>query len=415
MIPPDDFRRLAIKLGDDFDADLFLSGGGFASDRMSYLGIAPERELLITPDLSAEPLKDFAYSDELPTFGFLSYPDRSPSHRADTFPAGHMRKYGAILGYNEETHELVISTRDSDLQRDLRSAVAVAPPSLSSMAGPTPMFGDLRHSLDRDEYIERVKAVLEYIQRGDIYQMCLSIAFELSFENFPDVDFYNDLFQQYPAPFYVWYKTDPYQIISTSPERFLQVRDGQVRSQPIKGTRELDSDPDDAIRHLLASPKEDAELSMIVDLIRNDISKSCEYGSVRVRNHKSVMTVDNLLQMYSTVEGRLRDENCCLDLLMAAFPGGSVTGCPKKRAMELIDELEPHSRDIYCGSFFILWGPRDMDSSIAIRTGYFDRALHLFRFYAGSGIVVDSDPASEYDETMAKARKFLRAAAYHRS
>ncbi len=146
---------------------------------------------------------------------------------------------------------------------------------------------------------------------------------------------------------------------------------------------------------------------MIVDLIRNDLSANCEYGSVRVDNHKSVFAVDRLLQMYSDVTGRLRPDRDCLDLFFDAFPGGSVTGCPKKRSMEIIDVLEPHPRDVYCGSILIVRDEKNMDSSVAIRTAVYDTDDARLDVWSGSGIVVDSDPASEYQETMAKAEKFL--------
>ena len=135
---------------------------------------------------------------------------------------------------------------------------------------------------------------------------------------------------------------------------------------------------------------------------------ACEFGSVRVENHKSVFRVDNLLQMHSHVTGRLKPGSTVLDLLLDAFPPGSVTGCPKKRSCEIIDSLEPHSRDVYCGTLLAIYGRRDMDSSVAIRTGFLDTGAGFFHFYAGSGIVTDSSPSCEYAETLAKADKFLQ-------
>jgi para-aminobenzoate synthetase component 1 len=187
------------------------------------------------------------------------------------------------------------------------------------------------------------------------------------------------------------------------------VNNREVLSQPIKGTLRFDRYDDSMRRRLTESPKESAELSMIVDMVRNDISLNCEYGSVRVSDHKSTFLVDNLIQMYSNVHGRLKSDRTCLGLLLDAFPGASVTGCPKKKSLELIEELEPHSRDVYCGSFFLVDQAGNMDSSIAIRTGYYDTESKDFRFFAGSGIVIGSHPEKEYLETVAKGEKFLRA------
>ena len=197
-------------------------------------------------------------------------------------------------------------------------------------------------------------------------------------------------------------------VVSTSPERFLRVRDGEVLSQPIKGTRAFDTFRQQVMDELTTSPKEDAELSMIVDLVRNDISAHCEYGSVKVFGHKSAFVVDNLVRMYSNVAGRLKPGSDVVDLLLDAFPPGSVTGCPKKRTLEIIDRLEPHARGVYCGSMVALFDPHNMDSSVAIRTGCLDTSSGFFHFYAGSGIVIDSLPRAEYAETLAKAGKFFQ-------
>ncbi|MDH4157807.1 MAG: chorismate-binding protein, partial [candidate division Zixibacteria bacterium] len=218
------------------------------------------------------------------------------------------------------------------------------------------------------------------------------------------------LWRRKPASFYSFFHSGPYRVISTSPERFLQVRDGQVLSQPIKGTLRFEHFDDALARKLTTSTKEDSELSMIVDLIRNDISYNCRYGSVRVENHKSTFVVDNLLQMYSNVTGILKPDRTCVDLLLDAFPGGSVTGCPKRMSMQLIDQLEPHTRDIYCGSLFVLRDRLNMDSSVAIRTGFLDTDSGELNIYGGSGIVIDSDPEAEYLETLAKAEKFIQLA-----
>lgn len=190
------------------------------------------------------------------------------------------------------------------------------------------LSGRLRQSLDQEAYVRGVERVLEHIRDGDTYQLNLSTRFDadLSGTAFDPLSFFMHMWKQHPAPFYAWLSHGPKRIISTSPERFLCVRDGQVLSQPIKGTLEFETCTEGMEEALTASPKESAELSMIVDLIRNDIATRCEYGSVQVSTHKATFTVDRLIQMYSDVRGTLRAGSTCLDLLLDAFPGGSVTG-----------------------------------------------------------------------------------------
>jgi para-aminobenzoate synthetase component 1 len=265
--------------------------------------------------------------------------------------------------------------------------------------------------MDAWAYRQAVRRAVEHILDGDVYQLNLSIRFETPWpEGLCAADLFARLMGERPAMFYALYHDAPYTILSTSPERFQRVRAGRVLSQPIKGTRLSGKDRARSAQELIRSPKEDAELSMIVDLIRNDISPFCRYGSVSVSGHKSVFEVDGLLQMYSGVEGALRPDLTCLDLLLGALPPGSVTGCPKRRAAELIASLEPHCREAYCGAIAAVHGPRDMDSSVAIRTGVLDSTRGVFSFHAGSGIVVDSAPELEYEETLAKAEKFLALA-----
>lgn len=270
----------------------------------------------------------------------------------------------------------------------------IAPPVLTS-------------SISAAGYTAGVADVLEYIRDGHTYQLNYSIRYTLEDVQLDIPALFYALYEKWPAKFYAYFVTGSYEILSTSPELFLRVNDGHVLTQPIKGTLAFEEYSPELHKQVTDSPKESAELSMIVDLMRNDISSCCKYASVRVENHKSIFVVDKLLQMYSDVHGELRADRDCIDLLWETLPGGSVTGCPKKRSLEVIDTLEPHSRDVYCGSFVVIDGPRDMESSIAIRTGYQDLQEDKFHFFAGSGIVVDSEPEKEYKETVAKAGKFF--------
>ena len=264
-------------------------------------------------------------------------------------------------------------------------------------------------AFSRDEYLSAVEAIREYIVEGDVYQVNMSQRFQTSNTSDP-FDCFAAMLAENPAPFFAYLNAGDHQIVSTSPERFIELRNGTVETRPIKGTRPRGATPaeDDGLRaELRASTKEDAELSMIVDLLRNDIGKVCRPGSVRVREHKRLETYQNVHHLVSTVTGELDPGMDAVDLLEATFPGGSITGCPKIRAMEVIDELEPVRRHIYTGSIGYLGFGGAMDLSIAIRTATFTGGTAVFS--VGGGIVHDSDPASEYDETLHKGRTLMNA------
>lgn len=259
----------------------------------------------------------------------------------------------------------------------------------------------------RAEYLSAVEAIKRYIVEGDVYQVNMSQRFQAPFAGDP-FDCFATMYAANPAPFFAYINAGDHQIVSTSPERFIQLRNGSVETRPIKGTRPRGKTPaeDEALRkELQESKKEDAELSMIVDLLRNDIGKVCRAGTVRVLEHKRLEAYQNVYHQVSIVRGELDPGLDAVDLLRATFPGGSITGCPKIRAMEVIDELEPVRRHIYTGSIGYIGFDGTMDLSIAIRTATFtgDKAV----FSVGGGIVFDSDPASEFEETLHKGRTLM--------
>jgi para-aminobenzoate synthetase component 1 len=268
--------------------------------------------------------------------------------------------------------------------------------------------GSSRSCFSQAEYVRAVEAVKEYIKDGHVYQVNLSQRFSLDFSGSP-FSYFCKLFAINPAPFFSFINAGDHQVVSTSPERFLSVAGKTVETRPIKGTRPRgqSGDEDSAkARELLDSRKDDAELSMIVDLLRNDLGKVCQAGSVYVREHKRLEGYSNVFHLLSLIEGRLKQGIDQVDLLRAAFPGGSITGCPKIRAMEIIDELEPVKRHVYTGSIGYLGFDGSMDLSIAIRTAVIRSGrLH---FSVGGGIVFDSDPYEEYDETLHKGKSLIR-------
>ncbi len=261
----------------------------------------------------------------------------------------------------------------------------------------------------RDRYLAAVARAKEYILAGDICQANLSQRFHARvFE--PPFRIYGRLREASPAPYAAYLELGRRAVLSASPEQFLELRGRALTTRPVKGTRRRgrDDDEDERLRQeLWSSPKDDAELAMIVDLERNDLGRVCEYGSVKVGQPKVLESHPTVHHLVASVEGRLRKGLGPVDVLKAAFPGGSVTGAPKIRAMEIIDELEPTRRAFYTGAIGHIGFDGSMNLSIAIRTILADGPD--FTFQAGGAIVADSDPLSEYEETLAKAAAMARA------
>lgn len=280
-----------------------------------------------------------------------------------------------------------------------------SPPARDAQA----RVGSIRSGLSRNEYIEAVEAIRDYIVRGHVYQVNMSQRFETEFSG-DAFALFSHLYKANPAPFFAFIQAGDHQIVSTSPERFIQLSGKAVETRPIKGTRPRGQTPeqDQALRHELeTSFKDDAELSMIVDLLRNDIGKACAAGSVHVIEHKRVEAYENVYHLVSVVRGELDEGQNAVDLIRATFPGGSITGCPKIRSMEIIDELEPVRRHIYTGSIGYLGFSGTMDLSIAIRTATLAGGRLVFS--VGGGCVFDSDPSDEFDETLHKGRTLMNA------
>jgi para-aminobenzoate synthetase component 1 len=269
---------------------------------------------------------------------------------------------------------------------------------------------DLRSSFTHGAYLDAVARVREYILAGDIFQANLSQRFDAPLREGAWA-FYRRLRTRNAAPFAAFLDLPDAAVLSASPERFLSVDvEGHVETRPIKGTRPrgLGPEHDAALgQALVESDKDRAENLMIVDLMRNDLSRVCAAGTVRVPELFAIERYATVHHLVSTVVGRLARSTDALDLLRAAFPGGSITGAPKLRAMEIIAELEPSQRGVYCGAIGYWSVTGALDTNIAIRTTVV-RDGHLY-FNAGGGIVADSDPEQEYLETLDKARGIIDA------
>ena len=269
----------------------------------------------------------------------------------------------------------------------------------------------IRSNFPRANYEDAVQQVIDYIYAGDIFQANISQRFraELSPED-TAFDLYQRLRYINPAPFAAYLNLGEVVIASASPERFLLLRGNRVETRPIKGTRPRGDTPasDHALANeLLGSEKDRAENVMIVDLMRNDLSRICRDHSVKTPEICILESYATVHHLVSTVEGRLNPGATAVDLLRATIPGGSITGAPKIRAMEVIAELEPTWRGPYCGNVGYISFTGDMDTSIIIRT--YAIKGNIVTFQAGGGIVADSDPAAEYDETIDKAQALMNA------
>jgi para-aminobenzoate synthetase component 1 len=275
----------------------------------------------------------------------------------------------------------------------------------------TVMPVELAADFTRAEYIETVERVIEYIAAGDIFQANLAQRFSGPCAS-DGLALYSRLRAVNPAPFAAYLRYPDLEIISSSPERFLLVEGDRVTTRPIKGTRpRREGDPVFNRRmkeELRRSAKDHAELTMIVDLERNDLGRVCSYGTVRVDEHAIIETYPTVFHLVSTVAGELyRDEHDEFSLIRATFPGGSITGAPKIRAMEIIEELEPHARNVYTGAIGYISFHGRMDLNIAIRTMVRKDGSVYAHF--GGGIVADSDPVLEYEETLHKGRALFEA------
>ena len=326
---------------------------------------------------------------------------RAAGRLGNVIPSGARDLAGAFPG---PAREIPRSARDDTAplpRRPAAPAYAITPTDAAVAIG-------LRSTFTHRGYLDAVAKVREYIVAGDIFQANLSQRLQAPLRE-PPFELYRRLRRRNPAPFAAYLGFDDVTVLSASPERFLRLdHDRQVETRPIKGTRPRGLVPmhDAALGRALAeSEKDRAENVMIVDLLRNDLSRVCRPGTVRVPELFALEQHPTVHHLVSTVLGELEPGADAVDLVRAAFPGGSITGAPKVRAMEIIAELEPTRRGVYCGSIGYISATGAMDTSIVIRTFVADGGALYFQ--AGGGIVADSDPELEYRETLDKARGLI--------
>jgi para-aminobenzoate synthetase component 1 len=314
-------------------------------------------------------------------------------------------EWAVIVDHREQKSYLAGHLGDEEKWQSLIEQFSVLPEEQSHQA--FKVVSGISSNMDKDGYTRAFNKIKNYLKEGDCYQVNLSQRFAADCEGDPWTA-YRALRELNAAPFSCYLNLPEVQILSSSPERFLRLTNGIVETKPIKGTRpRKQDDAEDRLQmKILENSKKDrAENLMIVDLLRNDISKTCKKGSVKVPKIFAVETYATVHHLVSTVTGVLADNRHALDLLKHCFPGGSITGAPKIRAMEVIEELEPNRRGIYCGAIGYIGFDGNMDSNIAIRT--LVHSAGKIRFWAGGGIVNDSVVEDEYQECFDKAAALL--------
>lgn len=343
------------------------------------------------------------------TYDFGSRLERLPTNAAQDLQLPHAQlglyAWALINDHHSQTTHLVFHPKLPDAQRIqlIERFESVWSPAHTSFC----LGSRFKADLERAEYQDAIARIQQYIQAGDCYQVNFAHRFRAPCNGDP-WQAYQALRAACPTPYSGYISVKGGAILSLSPERFLRLTEGVVDTRPIKGTRPRRLDPEADRREaqtLLNSDKDRAENLMIVDLLRNDLGRSCEIGTVRVPELFSLESYPNVHHLVSGVSGTLAADKDALDLLAGSFPGGSITGAPKIRAMQVIDELEPSQRSIYCGSLLYLDVRGEMDSSITIRTLLVQNDQVVC--WGGGGIVADSDWQAEYQETLDKVKVLM--------
>jgi anthranilate synthase component I len=333
---------------------------------------------------------------------------RLPSAPGDIPVAVALRCAAAVLR-DHATGECVVVAETSHanlldvIAADIQAAALL--PTLPAWQSPATIEED-----EAQHYTDGVQRVLEYLAAGDVFQVNLSRSWRARFDGALDpAALFQRLRENNPAPFAGVFAQPDWAVVSSSPERLVSVRGDLVETRPIAGTRARFSGDDDAerIRELVGHPKERAEHVMLIDLERNDLGRVCTPGSVEVDELMTVESYAHVHHIVSNVRGRLRADIAPGEVIRAVFPGGTITGCPKVRCMQIIAELEGEGRSAYTGAMGWLNRDGDLDLNILIRSA--EVQGELVRFRTGAGIVADSDPQRELEETRAKARGMLRA------
>lgn len=407
----DDFILKMLNWADRFSIFSFLNGHHYPADRSFPLCLAAgaRRSLQLESGSAFHSLKHFF--DERPSwlFGHLGY-----DLMAETLGVAsrHQPERGFGQGFFFEPEVLIQISADgvtifSDKNPHDILLEINACPSLSKTEGSR----QAEAAIGREEYMDIISQIRGHIQRGDCYELNYCLPFYAGDVHADPVGLFQDLMRISPNPFSALYKLNGNYCLCASPERFLQKKGDRIVSQPMKGTARRRTDPvaDEAVRReLLQSPKEKSENVMIVDLVRNDLSRISKRGTVAVEELFGIYSFPFVHQMVSTISSVRKSSVHWTDILSACFPMGSMTGAPKIRVTELIDQYEIASRGLYSGSIGFVDPQGDFDFNVVIRSLFFNQERHQAHFWVGSGITHYSRPENEYDECLLKAGALIR-------
>lgn len=396
----EDLVRIAYHLSAEEGTALFWSGGDLDSAKESFLFLCPIERLEASEWEQLETMKPGLWAGYLGyEMGAVADRDCRRARRSAPTPDALFYRYAACIRVGVEA-ELVVDETASESARWL-----FEPNFWKDMPLPLPFCSLFRfmYPMETAEvFTQKVEAALDYIRAGDAYQLCLSHECWLEGQGDPFQLFW-ELSRRNPSPFSAYLNCGSFQVVSGSPERFLHREGERLETRPIKGTAprgKTKREDLENLQRLLDSEKEQAELMMITDLLRHDLGKVSVPGSVRALEVGRIEAYANVFHRLSVVTGQLREGISSLEALRQAFPGGSISGCPKLRALEIIDAIEQRPRGIYTGAIGYFWGEKAFDFNLAIRTlvAFPDR----LNIQLGAGIVADSDPMREYEETVHK-------------
>lgn len=415
-IAADPFELITSQEGQVFCNDIPIPGDPFSvlQAKLALYSLEPLPEL---PPLQTGLLGYWSYDL---CYSLASFPSSKKKGRP-SHPDMMIGLYDTIMAFDHNAQkawviasgfpEQKLSTRLKRAKTRLADVMEQCKRALTTISPPKQVKKknnnmQITSNFSQEAYQQSVSRIIDYIKAGDIFEANLSQRFSATLpRNFDAYALYERLRHVNPAPFSAFMRFNNTVIASSSPERFIRLNQGDVETRPIKGTRPRHTDDkQDALlaNALLNSPKDRAENIMIVDLMRNDLSKVCKEGSVQVTQLCTLESFEKVHHLVSVVKGELYPHYTAVDLLKASFPAGSITGAPKIRAMQIIAELEPHSRGIYCGNVGYISFNGNMDTSVVIRT-YVVHEQQLI-FHGGGAVVLGSKPEEEYEESLAKVR-----------
>jgi para-aminobenzoate synthetase component I len=405
-----DLKMKMLNWADQFNIFCLLDNNGYRYNEPAFeclLAVGCTRSFTFNKTNSFVAFQSFFDKKPSWLFGHLGY---NATHKAYAknasadFENGFFFEPEIVLKLTNNTIEVIVSNIDESLiQYEISKTSSAIVETKNDLT--------IQASLSKHEYLEKIKQLQQHIQRGDCYEINFCQKFIANDTSINPIETYTKLTQLSPTPFATLYKLNDKYCLCASPERFLQKKGAELISQPIKGTSRRDIDPvKDAInkKYLIESTKEKSENVMIVDLVRNDMSMVCKKGSVKVKELFGIYSFPQVHQMISTIQGTLDDTISFSQAIQACFPMGSMTGAPKQKVMELIEQYEPNQRDLFSGAIGYITPDADFDFNVVIRSIFYNKIKKQVSFFAGSGITFYSKAEEEYEECLAKAEAIIK-------